>query len=382
VTVGEALTEARYHAGLTVDELSERTQIRETVIRSIESDDYAACGGDLYVRGYVRAIAGAVGIDAQPLIREFDESRASRGYPEPGATSFDLPPVSEDPAATRFDLPPVPADIDATSYDLPPVTDDPMQAGYEFPPAAGAALADQASADVRPAPGSGPWSSTPWGATLFPAGPASPKRRRGPKTKSPKAKSPKAKSPKSPAGTRSPQDPAVSTRGPAGSPQGPAAGARHAAGANRRRGLAAAVVALVLVAVAFIGLRLASGGSSTPKQLASSNSRSAGSTGSTRSDKGKPAQQKAAAPAKTAKPAAAQSSAPPAPPAQPAVVRLPISAAAAFGPAGLADGDNPQVATDAIVSDAPTPWTTQWYATANFGLLKHGTGLLSTLAAQ
>ena len=73
MTVGQALTEARAQAGLTVEELSERTRIRGTVIRSIEQDDYEACGGDLYVRGYVRAIAGAVGIDAQPLIREFDQ---------------------------------------------------------------------------------------------------------------------------------------------------------------------------------------------------------------------------------------------------------------------------------------------------------------------
>ena len=76
MTVGETLTEARSQAGLSVDELSERTRIRGTVIRSIEQDDYEACGGDLYVRGYVRAIAGAVGIDAQPLIREFDMGRA------------------------------------------------------------------------------------------------------------------------------------------------------------------------------------------------------------------------------------------------------------------------------------------------------------------
>ena len=75
MTVGESLTEARYQAGLSVDELSERTRIRDSVIRSIERDDYEACGGDLYVRGYVRAIAGAVGIDAQPLIQEFDQKR-------------------------------------------------------------------------------------------------------------------------------------------------------------------------------------------------------------------------------------------------------------------------------------------------------------------
>src|SRR6185437_14387423 len=137
VTVGEALTEARAQAGLSVDELSERTRIRGTVIRSIEDDDYEACGGDLYVRGYVRALAGAVGIDAQPLIREFDQGRANGaherangstgGYangaqsaPSPGTaqTAFDLPAIAGDPAA---DSAPAdvrgPADLDATRFD-------------------------------------------------------------------------------------------------------------------------------------------------------------------------------------------------------------------------------------------------------------------------
>src|ERR1700722_8027012 len=104
VTVGESLTQARKNAGLTIDELSERTKIRATVIRSIEADDYEACGGDLYVRGYVRAIAGAIGVDAQGLIREYDRERvhASR---DADATMFDLPPV----AASHAVPPTVPA---------------------------------------------------------------------------------------------------------------------------------------------------------------------------------------------------------------------------------------------------------------------------------
>ena len=91
MTVGETLTEARYQAGLSVDELSERTRIRGTVIRSIEQDDYEACGGDLYVRGYVRALAGAVGIDAQPLIREYDQDRASGRASAPTARPAGTP---------------------------------------------------------------------------------------------------------------------------------------------------------------------------------------------------------------------------------------------------------------------------------------------------
>jgi cytoskeletal protein RodZ len=73
VGIGEALAEARSQAGLTVTEVSQRTGIRETIIRGIEGDDYSACGDDLYVRADIRSIAGAVGADPEPLIREYDE---------------------------------------------------------------------------------------------------------------------------------------------------------------------------------------------------------------------------------------------------------------------------------------------------------------------
>jgi len=63
--------------------------------------------------------------------------------------------------------------------------------------------------------------------------------------------------------------------------------------------------------------------------------------------------------------------------AQPAPVQqLAVAAARAFGPDGVADGDNPQHASYAITPNAPLPWRTDWYATAKFGNLKHGTGLL------
>jgi hypothetical protein len=60
----------------------------------------------------------------------------------------------------------------------------------------------------------------------------------------------------------------------------------------------------------------------------------------------------------------------------PPVRSLPIALAAAFGPAGTADGDNPQSAMFAIGPRSATPWQTQWYASPEFGMLKHGTGLL------
>jgi Helix-turn-helix domain len=72
VGIGGALAEARSEAGLSVDQVSERTRIRATIIRAIERDDYAMCGGDFYARGHIRAIARVVGTDPAPLIQLYD----------------------------------------------------------------------------------------------------------------------------------------------------------------------------------------------------------------------------------------------------------------------------------------------------------------------
>src|SRR6516162_452786 len=79
VQVGEALAEARGQAGLTVAEVSQRTRIKEPIIRAIEEDDYSACGGDFYARGNIRSIAKAVGADPEPLIAEYDAVHRGRG---------------------------------------------------------------------------------------------------------------------------------------------------------------------------------------------------------------------------------------------------------------------------------------------------------------
>ena len=46
MTIGETLAKARRSSGLTITQVSERTRVRETIIRGIEEDDYSACGGD------------------------------------------------------------------------------------------------------------------------------------------------------------------------------------------------------------------------------------------------------------------------------------------------------------------------------------------------
>jgi hypothetical protein len=79
VSIGETLAGARGRAGLTIAEVSQRTRIRETVIRGIECDNYSACGGDFYARGNIRSIAHAVGADPEPLISEYDAVHRAPG---------------------------------------------------------------------------------------------------------------------------------------------------------------------------------------------------------------------------------------------------------------------------------------------------------------
>jgi cytoskeletal protein RodZ len=72
VSIGETLADARRQSGLTIAQVSQRTRIRESIIRAIEQDDFSPCGGDFYARGHIRSIAGVVGCDPVPLVREYD----------------------------------------------------------------------------------------------------------------------------------------------------------------------------------------------------------------------------------------------------------------------------------------------------------------------
>lgn len=82
MSIGEALAGARGQAGLTVADVSEQTRIRQGLIRDIEGDNFAGCGGDFYARGHIRSIARAVGTDPEPLIEEYDLAHRP---PEPPA---------------------------------------------------------------------------------------------------------------------------------------------------------------------------------------------------------------------------------------------------------------------------------------------------------
>ena len=82
-SLGESISQLREDAGLTVEQVAERTRIRATVIRAIENDDFSLSGGDVYAKGHLRSIAQVLKTDPAPLLARFDQAH---GVPAPTVT--------------------------------------------------------------------------------------------------------------------------------------------------------------------------------------------------------------------------------------------------------------------------------------------------------
>ena len=85
-------------------QVSDQARIREMIITGIEGDDYSACGGDSYARGYIRVIARAVGADPEPLIREYNKAGkradgSAGATRQPGQAGKEMP-IAGDATAT------------------------------------------------------------------------------------------------------------------------------------------------------------------------------------------------------------------------------------------------------------------------------------------
>ncbi|MCH0561942.1 MULTISPECIES: helix-turn-helix domain-containing protein [unclassified Streptomyces] len=89
LSVGRALQQARIAAGLTVDDVSNATRVRITIVHAIEADNFAPCGGDVYARGHIRTLAKAVHVDPAPLITQYDAEHGGRPAPTPAAPLFE-----------------------------------------------------------------------------------------------------------------------------------------------------------------------------------------------------------------------------------------------------------------------------------------------------
>jgi cytoskeletal protein RodZ len=77
MSLGEFMQGARESAGLSIDELAERTSIRAGLLREIENNNFTHCGGDIYARGHLRSIAAVISVDAHTLIDLYNNEHSS-----------------------------------------------------------------------------------------------------------------------------------------------------------------------------------------------------------------------------------------------------------------------------------------------------------------
>ena len=77
MTIGSLIARARKDAGCSIDELAKATNLRATLLREIEKDDFSHCGGNTYARGHVHNIAKALKADEKEFVRIFDEEQGS-----------------------------------------------------------------------------------------------------------------------------------------------------------------------------------------------------------------------------------------------------------------------------------------------------------------
>jgi cytoskeletal protein RodZ len=75
MTLGSLIAKARRDAGLSLEELAAKTNVRTSILREIEDDNFKNCGGETYARGHVRNIAAVLKADSQEFIRIFEEEQ-------------------------------------------------------------------------------------------------------------------------------------------------------------------------------------------------------------------------------------------------------------------------------------------------------------------
>src|SRR3954453_3534220 len=93
--VGKQLRQAREARGLTVRDVADLTKISSRQIEAIETEHYEKLPGGIFGRGYVRALALALKLDADALVRAYrDETEADHLGTVDSAQSYDRRPSS------------------------------------------------------------------------------------------------------------------------------------------------------------------------------------------------------------------------------------------------------------------------------------------------
>jgi cytoskeleton protein RodZ len=103
MSLGALITKSRTDARLSIEDLAKLTNIPATLLRDMENDNFAKCGGETYARGHLRNMAAKLGVDervfldlfevevtapAKPIRELLNENNVSMPYQEPKRISW------------------------------------------------------------------------------------------------------------------------------------------------------------------------------------------------------------------------------------------------------------------------------------------------------
>ena len=81
MTIGSELREAREQRGISLAEISERTKIRQSVLRAIENDDFEGLPGSVIMRGFLKLYAREVGLNPDDVGRRYT-AQVAESHPD------------------------------------------------------------------------------------------------------------------------------------------------------------------------------------------------------------------------------------------------------------------------------------------------------------
>ena len=95
MSTGERLRRARLDAGKTLDQVAADTKIQRWILEAIERDDLSRVPGGIFIRGYLRAFARAVGVSPSEVLTAYSPEPS----PAPAVASVPspLPDLNEGP---------------------------------------------------------------------------------------------------------------------------------------------------------------------------------------------------------------------------------------------------------------------------------------------
>ena len=96
--IGETLVAARRQQGVALSDAAAETRVRESYLAALEAEDFAALGGDVYVKGFLRSYARFLRLDPEPLIATY---RAHHERPAEEVSPLAHQPVAPMPGERR-----------------------------------------------------------------------------------------------------------------------------------------------------------------------------------------------------------------------------------------------------------------------------------------